>query len=159
VGILVEDESTARTIASVSLAGDQSQLTIGRQATATALDMDSGAATAYGTVTTATIGTGTYTQQDGTLTNLNVYGGVVKLNQPGTVASVVAKGRGDGNGPQINCEGNNRARTFTDSSFTGGAYLLDANKSVTLDAGGTHSADSTFFLNSRLGPEVTWNRS
>lgn len=160
VGILFGEEGTARTIAAVSVTGDETVLTAGRDLTVTALDFDRGTVTAYGTVTTLTMGDGDYTQAAGTLTNLNTYGGRVKLNHAGTVAAVVAKGRGDSSaGPVIDCTANNLARTFTDSDFSGGASLLDGNKSVTLDAGGTHSADAAFFALSDLGPQVTWNRT
>lgn len=157
VGLCVTDESAARTFAAASLAGDDSRLTVGRRVTVTALDQDKGTVDAFGTVTTATMGTGEYTQHEGTLTTLVTYGGTANLNHEGTT-TVTAEGNGTEPGPVVNCEANNRARTFANSTFKGGAYLLDNNKSVTLDPGGTHAADMTFFANSRLGPSVTWNR-
>jgi hypothetical protein len=160
VGYLVEDESTARVIANVSLAGDDARLTIGRTATVTNLDKDSGTCDVYGTVTNPTLGRGLYTQFEGGFVTMVAYGGTVRLLHSGTATTVTGKGKGGGElGPVFDCEGNNGPRTFTNSSFTGGAYLLDENKSVALDAGGTHTADPTFFANSRLGPTVTWNRS
>jgi hypothetical protein len=159
VGILVEDESTARTIANVALAGDDARLTVGRRLTITNLDMDSGTADVYGIITNPTINRGLYTQHEGLYATLIAYGGTVRLRHTGTSASTNGKGKGDGTlEPIFDCEENSLSRTWTASSMTGGAHLLDENKSVTL-GGGTHTADPTFFANSRLGPTVTWSRT
>lgn len=157
VGALVADESTARTFGTIRLTGDDSQLTTGRTSTVTTLDMDRGTASIMGTVTTATVGRGLYTQQEGTLTNLVAYGGLIRLNHTGTIASVIAAGRGDVEAPVVDCEANNLARTFTTSSFTGGATLLDENRTVTLaGSSADHVADSSFFTGSRLPPRLNW---
>lgn len=160
VGFLVQDESTARTVTNVALAGDEARLTWGRLATGTNFDMDSGTADVYGVFTNPTIGRGQYNQHEGGFTTMLAYAGIVRLSHTGTATTVTGKGRGDGSiEPVFDCEQNSAPRTFTNSAFSGGACMWDANKSVTLDAGGTHTADQTFFANSRLGPAVTWNRT
>lgn len=160
VGILVEDETTARTIANVALSGEDARLTVGRRLTVTNLDHDNGTADVYGIVTNPTINRGTYNQFEGLYATMIAYtGAVVNLYHTGTSASTTGRGDGSGElGPVFNAEWNSLPRTWTASSMTGGAHLLDENKSVTL-GGGTHTADPSFFANSRLGPTVNWSRT
>ena len=159
VGFLTRDESAARTVTAASLTGDGSVLTTGRTSTVTALDMDRGTAVALGTVSALTMGRGSYTQAEGALTAFTAYGGTIYLNHAGSTTPT-CRGTGGGElGPVVDCSANNLARTFPNSEFVGGAYLLDENKSVTLTGGGTHTADATFFAHSLLGPLVTWNRT
>lgn len=157
VGIQWEREADARTLALVKQTGSDSLVRLGRNLTVTSYDKDAGELESFAAITTLTNATGGATLADGGVTNLVAYSGTVRLNVAGTIASVVATGTGPDEAPVIDCEGNDRARTFTASSFSGGACLYDANRTVTT-GGGTHTADATFFLNSRLGPSVSWSR-
>lgn len=158
VGVLWEDESTARTFATVQQSGGDSKIRVGRRATVTTYDKDSGELISFGAVGTLTNSTGSALMQDGSLTTLVAYSGLVTLNIGGTITTVTADATGPDEPPVIDCEGSNRAKTFTNSTFKGGAALYDANGTVTTDAGGTHKADAMFFLNSHLGPLVNWKR-
>ncbi len=157
VGFMVEYEEATATCANVSCAGDDCRFTVGRTGTVTNYDHDSGTADVYGTVTNPTVNRGNYNQLEGSFSALVAYGGYLKFLNTGTSASVTGKGNGTA-GPVFDCEGNNGPRPWTATTFTGGAYMLDENKSTTL-GGGTHTADTTFFANSRLGPTVTWSRT
>lgn len=158
VGLCVANEGTARTVASVGVSQSTARLTVGKSVTVTALDQDDGQSDVWGTVTTATIGLGTYNQWAGTLTNITAYAGYARLNHSGTVASVIFRGQGKDNAPPV-CDmtGNNLARVFTNSEFTGGAPILDPNKTVTFT--NPYLTDSASFAASNIGPRFSVQRS
>lgn len=159
VGIGVTDESVSPTIATVAISGEGSRLTLGRTVTVTALDQDNGTTATFGTVTTAGITAGNYTQEDGTLTTLNADGGYIRLRQGGTVATCTARGQStDGQiSPVVDCTDNQFARTFTNHSFTGGAALYDGNNTVAFTNAGTW--DRASLNNSDLGTRFLIQRT
>jgi len=131
VGICATGSGGSPTVGTLAVS-NTARVTVGSTATATAIDHDGGTIDNYGACTTLNMTAGQYAQKDGTLGTANLTGtAYVRLQHTGTVTAVNATGQGAGQAPTVDCRDNQRARTFTDSSFKGGAAFLDTNNTVT----------------------------
>jgi hypothetical protein len=136
---------------------DPGTFTLGEGGTVTLYDQDGGTVDSYGDVTTADVTDGVNTQWGGTLGTIECDGGKVVLRHTGTVAAANFRGQPDSN--QIatcDCTQDPRALTFTNASFTGGAYIEDPNKRVTFTNDATF--DRASLARSNLGQRFTVNR-
>lgn len=131
VGICATGAGGTPTVGTLAIS-NTARVTIGATAIITAMDHDGGTAENYGTCTTLNQTAGQYAQKDGTLGTANLTGtAYIRLQHTGTVTAVTATGQGPGQAPTVDCRDNQRARTFTDCTFKGGAAFLDTNNTVT----------------------------
>jgi hypothetical protein len=158
VGIAAEDDTTSATVATVNLgAAKTGKLAIGVGATATTVNQDGGTLTAASAI-------GTLNQRGGTATlyaaptTLTSDGGAVNWSGTGTITTATFRGQtGTAKPPTLDVTGDPRAKTITNGSFTGGAVLIDTDKSVTFTNPLTF--DRASLSGSDLGARMTLTRS
>jgi hypothetical protein len=148
VGVAADDPTLSGTV-TTGKTNEGTTLTVGIGATVTTLNEDGGSVDAAGTVTTLNITAG-----DATLyvapTTITSDGGTVVGRFTGTVTTLTFRGQGNPqNIPVLDLTTDERARTATNGSFTGGARLLDPDKSLTMSNAFTFDRES--LKNSDLG--------
>jgi hypothetical protein len=119
----------------------------------TSVSLNSGTCNSLVTVPQLNMIGGTHTQEAGTLTNVTCRGGTVVYRTTGTTTQATFAGPS----AKCDCTADPRSRTFTDSSFTGGASLQDPAKSVTFTNPATFDAVS--LAASVLGQSMTIQRT
>jgi hypothetical protein len=157
VALAGDDDATACAVTTLTLDNDAA-VTVGPGATASTANLDAdGKLVAHGAVTTlnATGGTATLYQMPTTVTADGTC--AVDLRGTGTATTVTARGQGEGKSPTVECGNNPRAKTFTNSSFTGAAVLNDPDKSVTFTNAATFDRESLRL--SDLGSRFTLQRT
>lgn len=157
VGLAADDNTLAATVTTATVDNDAT-LVIGPGATVTTLNQRVEATVdAYGTVTTLNIEGGTAVLFV-VPTTITADGGTADIRGTGTVTTVTARGQDDGQPPpRVECGNNPRAKTFTNSSFTGGAVLWDPDKTVTFTNAATF--DHASLMASHLGKRLSLTRT
>lgn len=136
LGLAADDDTTSITAASGTV-DDGGTLTLGKGATVTTLSQDGGTVNSYGTITTLNIIDGTATLYVAP-TTVTADGGTVDGRFTGTLATATLRGQGAGQAaPTLTFANDPRARTITNHTVTGGAALLDPDKTVTFTNAGT----------------------
>jgi hypothetical protein len=136
VALAGDDDTTSATVTTAT-SGGGCTLTVGKGATVTTMNEDGGKVVAWGTITT-------HNQVDGTAvlytapTTIACDGGTVDVRFTGTVTTATFRGKK----ARCECANDPRARTFTDSTFTGGAVLSDPDKTLTETNAGTWDSAS-----------------
>lgn len=164
VGIAADDDTLTASGITVSLDGDASALAVGRAATVATLNQSGGTTVALGTITTANVIGGTVTLYRAPTTITADAAGTVDCRFTGTVTTATFRGQGgaggDGGasgGPVCECGNDPRPRTFTNSTFTGGAPLRDPEKTVAFTNVATF--DRASLAASDLGARFTLQRA
>lgn len=165
VGIAADDDTLTASGITVALDGDASALAVGRAATVATLNQSGGTVVALGTVTTVTVTGGTATLYRAPTTITADAAGTVDCRFTGTVTTATFRGQGTGaggdggagGGPVCQCGNDPRPRTFTNSTFVGGAPLRDPDKTVTFTNQATF--DRASLAASDLGARFTLQRA
>lgn len=164
VGIAADDDTLTASGIAVAMDGDASVLTVGRNATVATLTQSGGTAVALGPVTTLNQTGGTATLYRAPTTITADAAGTVDCRFTGTVTTATFRGQGGdatgaalGGGPTCQCGNDPRPRTFTNSTFTGGAALRDPEKTVTFTNAATF--DRAALAASDLGARFTLQRT
>ena len=161
IGLAADDDSLTGTITTMTISGTAA-MTIGPSGSVTTISQDAGAIYSAGTAGGLTITGGAFTLT-GTLDSVTatpaLSGQVEVLWQTGgTIGSATFTGQGPGqSAPILDCSVDPRAKTLTNSTFTGGAQLYDPNKTVTLT--NPMSIDRASLAASDLGPVFTIQRT
>ena len=130
VGIAADDDQLTATVTTATI-NDAATLTVGKAATVTTANNDGGTVNSFGTITTLTLTAGTVTLFTAP-TTVTMDGGRLNVRYTGTTTTMTARGQGNSStDPVVDCALDPRDRTFTNGSFTGGAALLDPDKTTT----------------------------
>lgn len=161
VGFAADDDTLTASGVTVTMDGDSPVLTVGRNATVATLNQSGGATTALGVVTTANVTGGTLVLYRAPTTLTADAGGTVDCRFTGTATTVTFRGQGAGadaaGGPVCECGNDPRPRTFTNSTFVGGAVLHDPEKTATFTNSGTW--DRASLAASDLGARFSLQRT
>jgi hypothetical protein len=136
VGLAADDDTLTATVTTATINQDAT-LSVGKGATITTANNDGGTINGYGTVTTLNLTAGTVTLFTAP-TTVTADGGRVNVRYTGTTTTMTARGQGNpSSDPVVDCTLDPRDRTFTNSTFTGGAALLDPDKTTIWSNPGT----------------------
>ncbi len=131
VGVGSDDDTLTGTVTTGTIDNDAT-LTVGKGCTVTTCEQKAESKlVGHGTVTTLTTSGGEATLYTAPTTVTADGACVVDLRGTGTTTTVTARGQGEGKAPRIECGNNPRAKTFTNTTITGGAILNDPDKTVT----------------------------
>lgn len=120
---------------------------------ATSATVNAGTLTSFTTIPQLYQQSGTHVQAGGTLTNVRNDGGTTIYKSTGTTTLGTFRGPN----ARCDCRQDSRARTFTDSEFTGGAALLDPAETIAFTNPATFDRES--LLASDIGRRFTLDRA
>lgn len=130
VGIGADDDTLSGTVGTATT-NDGATLTVGKNATVRTLNRDGGAVVAYGTVTNLNALAGSTVLYVAPTAVTADGEGLVDCRFTETLGTATFRGQGGQDVPTLDCSNDQRGRTITNASFTGGAVFYDPDGTVT----------------------------
>jgi hypothetical protein len=135
VGVAADDDTKAGTTTTLTC-NEGATVVNGPGATVTTCNQRGAAVTSYGALTTLNQTSGTTTLHAAP-TTVTCDGGTVVGRFEGTAATLTFRGQGGPDSPIMDFSADQRARTVTNHTFTGGAALRDPDNTTTWTNAGT----------------------